>query len=109
MKRKVICYIGALAFCAIISLYSVKNKHVTSKETVVQEDIYASQNLKNTGSIKSTASLKKVQLLEDASIETSAMAMWEHSNGKTFVSWLLIIKKKKRLLITLTRLNLVIL
>lgn len=94
MKKKVILW---LALFALVSLYSPKIVNVTGKETNVQEDIYKTQVLGDTGSAKSKITLKKAQLLKDASIETSAMAMWEHNNGKTFVSWLFDREEEKEL------------
>ena len=97
MKRKVILYITSFALCTIISLYSIKSMDVTGKETDVQEDIYLAQVTEDKESIKSTKPLKKAQLLEDASVETSAMAMWEYNGGKTFVSWLFNNKEEKEI------------
>ncbi len=97
MKRKVILYITSFALCTIISLYSIKSMDVTGKETDVQEDIYLAQVTEDKESIKSTKPLKKAQLLEDASVETSAMAMWEYNGEKTFVSWLFNNKEEKEI------------
>lgn len=88
MKKKVILCITSFALCVAVSLYNTQTANVTGKETKVHEDIHLVQVLEDAGSIKSTTPVKKAQLLKDASIETSAMAMWEHSNGETFVSWL---------------------